>query len=51
MVQVIPFRRDTSHLEAEIRSETEAEAEARQKVRRLTDSTPGWYRTDARASR
>jgi hypothetical protein len=51
MVQVIPFRRETTHLAAEIRSETEAEADARQKVRRLTDSTPGWYRTDARAPR
>ncbi len=51
MVQVIPFRRDTTQIEADIRSETEAEAEDRDRIRRLTDTAPGWYRATARAKR
>lgn len=51
MVQVIPFRRDSAELPAEIRAERPDEAAERSTVTRNTRSTPGWYRTDARARR
>ncbi len=51
LVQVIPFKRDTSDLAAEIRSETQQEAEDREKIRRQTMAADGWYRRFARASR
>lgn len=51
MVQVIPFRRDTAQLPAEIRPETAAEKAARVAVQRATGSVQGWYRTEARAPR
>lgn len=51
MVQVIPFLRDSAEITAEIRAETEAERTARQSVTRNTQSTPGWYRTEARNRR
>lgn len=51
MVQVIPFRRDSAEIEAEIRAETTAERAERQRVLRNTKSAEGWYRTDARAKR
>jgi hypothetical protein len=51
MVQVIPFRRDSAELTAEIRSETPNEAADRTMVVRSTRATPGWYRTEARAKR
>lgn len=51
MVQVIPFRRDSAEIKAEIRAETPQEAEDRQKVLRNTGASEGWYRTTARARR
>lgn len=51
MVQVIPFRRETSLIEAEIRAETPAEAGERERVLRNTRAGTGWYRTEARAKR
>jgi hypothetical protein len=51
VVQVIPSRRETMQIEADIRSETEAEAEDRDRIRRLTDAAPGWSRENARAKR
>jgi hypothetical protein len=51
IVQVIPFRRDSAEIEAEIRAETQAEAEERTRILRLTQAGTGWYRTDARAKR
>ncbi|NEX46553.1 DUF6065 family protein [Pseudotabrizicola algicola] len=51
MVQVIPFRRDSSEIAAEIRAERPEERAEREKVLRNTSSTEGWYRTEARASR
>lgn len=51
MVQVIPFRRDTAELGAEIRVERPEEAASRGAVTRNTQASPGWYRTDARAQR
>ena len=51
LVQVIPFRRDTTDLAADIRAETRDEAATRQKVLRNTQASEGWYRTAARAKR
>ncbi len=51
LIQVIPFRRDATELPAEIRAETAAEADEREKVNRNTRAGTGWYRTDARAPR
>jgi len=51
LIQVIPFRRDTAALGAEIRAETGSEAADRTKVMRNTRVAPGWYRTEARAKR
>ncbi|MCW5717211.1 MAG: hypothetical protein KIS68_05205 [Bauldia sp.] len=51
LVQVIPFRRDTTALPFEIRAERPAEAEARTKVFRNTIASQGWYRRFARAER
>ena len=51
LVQVIPFRRDTTEIAAEIRAETRDEAEVRKKVLRNTQAVEGWYRTEARAER
>jgi hypothetical protein len=51
LVQVIPFRRDTTVLDAEIGPETKAEGETRERIRRLTQAGEGWYRTAARAKR
>jgi hypothetical protein len=51
MVQVIPFRRDSAELAAEIRAETPEEAADRTTVVRSTRAAPGWYRTEARAKR
>lgn len=50
IVQVIPFRRDASALAmtAEIRAETDPEADTRERVRRSTMARTGWYRTEAR---
>ncbi|MDX2265577.1 MAG: DUF6065 family protein [Hyphomicrobiales bacterium] len=51
IVQVIPFQRETTHLESDIRPETTAEAETRERIRRNTQAVEGWYRTVARAKR
>jgi Family of unknown function (DUF6065) len=51
MVQVIPFRRKDSELEAEIRSETTAEADMRTRILRNTSGSQGWYRLFSRAHR
>ncbi len=51
LIQVIPFRRDSAEIAAEIRAETEDEAATRQKVLRNTQASEGWYRTTARAKR
>lgn len=51
MVQVIPFRRDSAAIEAQIGPETAADRDARNKVSRNTKAAEGWYRTEARAKR
>lgn len=51
MVQVIPFKRDSVEISAEIRAETPDEASDRERVNRSTKASEGWYRTDARAPR
>lgn len=51
LAQVIPFRRDSAELPAEIRAETTVEAETRQKILRNTQAQEGWYRQQARAKR
>jgi hypothetical protein len=51
MVQVIPFRRDSAAIAAEIRVETAAEAADSDRVLRSTKASEGWYRRIARAKR
>lgn len=51
LVQVIPFQRQTTQLEAEIGSATKAEAAQSRSVFRNTLASPGWYREHARALR
>jgi hypothetical protein len=51
LVQVIPFRRSSTHIEGDVRTETEEEATARQKILRSTQASEGWYRKFARAVR
>lgn len=51
IVQVIPFRRDATLIEAEIRAEAAAEAAERAGILRNTQSAEGWYRSQARARR
>lgn len=51
LVQVIPFRRDTTALAAEIRAETPEDAAASQRILRNTQAGDGWYRRFARAAR
>jgi hypothetical protein len=51
LVQVIPFRRDSAALPAEIRAERPEEAADRAKILRNTRAGDGWYRTEARAPR
>jgi len=51
LVQVIPFRRDSAEIAAEIRAERPAEAADRGTIARNTTASPGWYRTQARARR
>jgi hypothetical protein len=51
IVQVIPFRRETSDLEADIRAENEDEGAARKSIFRKTLAADGWYRKFARAPR
>ena len=51
IVQVIPFRRDASDLDGEIRAESEDEANTRKAILRKTKTADGWYRKFSRASR
>ena len=51
LVQVIPFRRDTATVTADIRAETRMEAAERETIHRNTIAGQGWYRKMARASR
>jgi Family of unknown function (DUF6065) len=51
LVQVIPFRRDAAFGGGEIRSETDEEAAERERIRRATHASEGWYRIHARAAR
>jgi Family of unknown function (DUF6065) len=51
LVQVIPFRRDAAFAGCEIRSETDDEAAERERIRRATHASEGWYRIHARAAR
>jgi hypothetical protein len=51
IVQVIPFRRDTTEIAANIRAETADEAMTRRKILRNTQASSGWYRLFARAKR
>ncbi len=51
LVQVIPFRRDAATIDGDIRTETQAETEARTKILRHTQAGEGWYRKEARAKR
>lgn len=48
LVQVIPFRRDTTLVDAVIRTETPEDAAERERIRRATLSEDGWYRRFAR---
>ena len=51
LVQVIPFRRSATDLNAEIRAETDAERDTRTRILRNTQAAEGWYREHARAKR
>jgi hypothetical protein len=51
MVQVLPFRRADAQIEAVVRTETEEEADVRDKTFRNTIAADGWYRKEARAPR
>ncbi|MEI3852863.1 MULTISPECIES: hypothetical protein [unclassified Ensifer] len=51
IVQVIPFRRDASDLDADIRSENETEGTVRKTILRKTLASDGWYRKFVRAQR
>jgi hypothetical protein len=51
LMQVIPFRRDTAAIAADIRAETPQEAATRERILKNTQSSEGWYRKFARAPR
>ncbi|NJM34576.1 MAG: hypothetical protein HC850_07550 [Rhodomicrobium sp.] len=51
LVQVIPFRRESTHIEGVVRVETKADMETRERILRLTQASEGWYRQVARAKR
>ncbi|MGJ7038483.1 hypothetical protein J2Y63_001738 [Shinella sp. BE166] len=51
IVQVIPFRRDASDLDADIRAESPPEGVMRKTILRKTLAADGWYRKLARAQR
>jgi hypothetical protein len=51
LVQVIPFRRETTALEADIGAENPTEAATHKRILRLTQVEEGWYRRFARAAR
>jgi hypothetical protein len=51
IVQVIPFKRETTYLKEEIRAEVMAETSDRLRTDRNIHSVAGWYRNSARAKR
>lgn len=51
LVQVIPFRRADTRLEAVIRAETAQESQIRTQIRRAASAGDGWYRKFARERR
>lgn len=51
LVQVIPFRRQTTHLNGVVRPEQPEESELRQRILRNTQASEGWYRKFAREAR
>jgi hypothetical protein len=51
LVQVIPFRRETTMIEADIGAELPQEANERIAILRNTKAATGWYREHARAKR
>lgn len=51
IVQVIPFRREGTYIEADIRSEVPEEAETRERILRNTIAGEAWYRKQARGQR
>jgi hypothetical protein len=51
LVQVIPFKRDTTALDCAIRVETASENELKTRILRNTQAGEGWYRKEARAKR
>jgi hypothetical protein len=51
LVQVIPFRRETTTIEGAVRAETAEERETNQRILRNTQAAEGWYRRQARAKR
>ena len=51
LVQVIPFERASTQIEAEIGAESVVETAERRSVFRNTLASPGWYRRFARAAR
>ena len=51
IVQIIPFKRDATDIEAVIRSESAEEANTRKSILRKTQASDGWYRKFARAPR
>jgi hypothetical protein len=51
IVQIIPFRRDASDLDADIRTENPEEGTVRKTILRKTLASDGWYRRFARAQR
>ena len=51
IVQIIPFKRDATDIEADIRSESAEEANTRKSILRKTQASDGWYRKFARAPR
>jgi hypothetical protein len=51
LVQVIPFRRETTQLVGKVRAETADEGDTRNRILRSTQAADGWYRRFARAAR
>jgi len=51
IVQIIPFRRETTDLDGDIRAESEEERTTRKTIFRKTLAADGWYRKFARAQR
>lgn len=51
LVQVIPFKRETTSLAGDVRPERPAQSATREKILRQTQAAEGWYRKVARAAR